>query len=71
MKPDPWADGDPVGERRAGGGDHLPPGVVDEIAAAGVDDDRGHREPTDHAAHDSETDLLEQQRSRAAAVRDP
>ena len=60
----------PVGERRAGGRDHLPPRAGDQLSAAGVDDDRRDHEPADDAADDPVADLLEQQRRGAAALRD-
>ena len=59
-----------VGERGAGGRDHLPPRAGDQVPAAGVDDDRRDHEPADHPADDPVADLLEQQRRRAAAARD-
>ena len=59
MKPEPpSAVGDPVGERRAGGRDHLPPGVRDQVAAAGV----ARRSPPSAAPAD---DAAERRRSRS------
>ena len=60
----------PVGKRRAGAGDHLPPLPRDQVSAAGVDDDGRDHEPADHAADDPVADLLEQERRGAAAFRD-
>ena len=60
----------PVGERRAGGRDHLPPRIGDQLAAAGVDDDRRDHEPADDTAEHPVADLLEQQRGGTAAIGD-
>ena len=50
----------PVGQRRAGGRDHLAPAVGDQVSAARVDDDRRDEQPADHSPDDPVADLLEQ-----------
>ena len=71
MKPDPSsAHGDAVGEGRAGGRDHLAPGALDQIPAAGVDDDGADQQPGGDPSDDPVADLLEQERRAASPFRD-
>ena len=62
---------DPVGERGAGGRDHLAPKAIDQVLTAGVDDDGSDQESGDDPADDPVADLLEQKRGRVSPVRDP
>ena len=59
-----------VGEPHADGRNRLAPGAIDQIPAAGIDDNGADQEPSGNPPEEPIADLLKQERYRASPLRD-